>query len=82
MKRTKNDKFSMNFSTPFMGRKTRASQLYKNVDQLIDWRKIETLINRHYTKGYTLKGEKPHGGLVLFEMLLIGVWNDTSDERT
>jgi len=82
MKRTKNDKIQMNFSTPYMERKTRVSQFYKNMDQILEWKKIETLINRHYTKGYTLKGEKPYSGLVLFKMLLIGIWNDMSDERT
>jgi len=82
MLRTKNDKIQMNFSTPYMERQTRTSTFYKQIDLIIDWKKIETLINRYYTKGYTLKGEKPYSGLVLFKMLLIGVWNNLSDERT
>jgi len=72
----------MNFSTPYMERKTRTSEFYKQIELIIDWKKIGTLINRYYTKGYTLKGEKPYSGLVLFKMLLIGVWNNLSDERT
>ena len=50
----------MNFSTPFMERETRPSKFYAQMNLLIDWGKIETLINRYYTKGNTLKGEKPY----------------------
>ena len=57
----------MNFSTPFMERETRPSKFYAQIDLLIDWVKIDTAINRYYT----LKGEKPYSGLLLFKMLLI-----------
>ena len=72
----------MNFSTPFMERDTRSSKFYAQINLLIDWTKIETLINRYYTKGNTLKGEKPYGGLLLFKMLLIEIWNGLSDVQT
>ena len=69
----------MNFSTPFMERETRPSKFYAQMNLLIDWKKIETLINRYYTKGNTLKGEKPYSGLLLFKMLLVEIWNGLSD---
>lgn len=72
----------MSFSTPFMERKTRTSEFYSQMNLIINWRSIETIINRYYTKGYTLKGEKPYCGLVLFKMLLVGVWSNLSDEKT
>ena len=72
----------MNFSTPFMERDTRSSKFYAQINLLIDWTKIESLINRYYTKGNTLKGEKPYGGLLLFKMLLIEIWNGLSDVQT
>ena len=82
MKRTKNTYKTMNFSTPFMERETRPSKFYAQMNLLIDWRKIETLINRYYTKGNTLKGEKPYSGLLLFKMLLVEIWNGLSDVET
>ena len=72
----------MNFSTPFMERSTRSSKFYAQINLLIDWTKIETLINRYYTKENTLKGEKPCTGLMLFKMLLIEIWNGLSDVQT
>ena len=82
MKRTKNTYKTMNFSTPFMERETRPSKFYAQMNLLIDWKKIETLINRYYTKGNTLKGEKPYSGLLLFKMLLVEIWNGLSDVET
>ena len=73
---------TMNFSTPFMERAARSSKFYAQINLLIDWTKIEILINRYYTKGNTLKGEKPYGGLMLFKMLLIEIWNGLSDVQT
>ncbi len=72
----------MTFSTPFMERATRSSKFYAQINLLIDQAKIETLINRYYTKGNTLKEEKPYGGPVLFKMLLKEIWNDLSDVQT
>ncbi|MFA7066046.1 MAG: hypothetical protein WC199_04615 [Dysgonamonadaceae bacterium] len=50
---------------------TRSSKFYALVNLLIDWGKIEALINRYHTKGNTLKGEKPYSALLLFKMLLM-----------
>ena len=67
---------------PFMERDTRPSKFYAQIDLLIDWEKIETTINCYYTKGNTLKGEKPYNGLLLFKMLLIEIWNGLFDVET
>jgi IS5 family transposase len=40
------------------------------------------VINRYYHKGETLQGCKPYGGVLLFKMLLLGMWNDLSDVKT
>lgn len=71
----------MSFSAPYMERKTRSAQFYSQMNLIINWKSIETVINRYYTKAHNLRGEKPYSGLVLFKMLLIGIWNDLSDER-
>lgn len=72
----------MNFSTPFMSRDTRSSKFYTQMDLLIDWNSIEKTIEKYYLKGNNLKGEKPYSGLLLFKMLLIGIWNNFSDVQT
>ena len=48
---------------------------------IINWKPVETIINRYNTKANNLRGEKPYSGLVLFKILLIGIWNELSDER-
>ena len=40
------------------------------------------MINRYYHKGETLEGRLPYGGVLLFKMLLLGIWNDLSDMKT
>lgn len=72
----------MNFSTPFMSRETRSSKFYTQINTLIDWKLVERTIDRYYKKGNNLKGEKPYSGLLLFKMLLIGIWNNFSDPQT
>jgi IS5 family transposase len=82
MKRYKNTGKMINFSSPFMNRNTRSSIFYNQMNLLVDWNKIEKTIERYYKKGNTLKGEKPYSGLLLFKMLLIGIWNNLSDPKT
>ena len=82
MKRTRNIHMTMDFSTPFMERETRPSEFYAQMNLLIDWGIIETLINLFYTKGNALKGEKPYSGLLLFKMLLVEIWNGLSYVET
>ncbi|MFK8287636.1 hypothetical protein ACI76W_00100 [Capnocytophaga canimorsus] len=38
---------------------------------------ISAIIDKHYQKGLSASGEKPYDGLLLFKMLLIGMWNPT-----
>lgn len=63
-------------------RSTKSSVFYNQINLIVDWRKIEIVINRYYTKADNLSGRPAYSGLVLFKMLLIGIWNNLSDERT
>lgn len=71
----------MSFSSYDVDRRTKSARFYDQMNILVDWKKIERKINKYYQKGETLKGEKPYSGLVLFKMLLIGMWNKLSDVR-
>ena len=83
MKRTKLNTTQMSFSTYFVEqRSTKTSVFYNQINTLISWDKIDKVISRYYSKGKTLKGAKPYSGVLLFKMLLLGTWNDLSDEKT
>lgn len=63
-------------------RSTKSSVFYNQINILIDWSKIENQINKFYTKSKNFEGRPAYNGVLLFKMLLIGVWNNLSDERT
>lgn len=73
----------MSFSTYFVEqRSTKTSVFYNQINTLINWDKIDKVISNYYKKGETLQGAKPYSGVLLFKMLLLGIWNNLSDERT
>ena len=72
----------VSFSHYEVERRTKKSVFYKNINTIIDWQKMERGIDKYYSKANNLKGEKPYSGLLLFKMLLIGVWNGLSYEKT
>ncbi|WP_404811670.1 hypothetical protein ACIRNY_07300 [Capnocytophaga canimorsus] len=74
MKRTKTLS-AMSFAAYDVERRTRKSSFYTQVDTIIDWKPISAIIDKYYQKGLSALGEKPYDGLLLFKMLLIGMWN-------
>ncbi|MFK8295749.1 transposase [Capnocytophaga canimorsus] len=80
MKRTKTLS-AMSFAAYDVERRTRKSSFYAQVDTIIDWKLISAIIDKHYQKGLSASGEKPYDGLLLFKMLLIGMWNNLSDVK-
>ena len=55
------------------------STFFTQMDTLIDWRPISTLINKHYTKGQSATGKPSYDGLLLFKMSLLQTWYRLSD---
>ncbi|WP_255317800.1 hypothetical protein, partial [Capnocytophaga canimorsus] len=74
MKRTKTLS-DMSFAAYDVERRTRKGSFYAQVDTIIDWNPISAIIDQHYQKGFSASGEKPYDGLLLFKMLLIGMWS-------
>jgi len=60
------------------GRKVKM-QFFNQINNLVDWRPITTLINRHYTKGMSATGKPAYHGLLLFKMSLLQTWYGLSD---
>lgn len=69
----------MGFFEPWMERKTRRSNFFKMVNEIIDWTSIEREIEKIYKKGKSADGRPSYSGLLLFKMLLIEIWYDLSD---
>ena len=49
------------------------------IDQMIDWRPIRTLINKKYTKSQDTVGASAYAVALLFKMLLLETWYNLSE---
>ncbi|MEF3254292.1 MAG: IS5 family transposase [Deferribacterales bacterium] len=47
--------------------------------ETINWDKISEILETHYEKGKSKEGRKSYPALVLFKMLLLGIWYDLAD---
>lgn len=71
----------MSFSEYDVTRCTRKGNFLRQVDQLIDWSLIEQGISTHYAPVSDAAGQPAYSGLLLFKMVLVGIWNGgLSDE--
>ena len=71
----------MSFSDYFVTHRTRKGNFLAQIDQLIDWKPIEQNIRIHYKPGHDVTGRPAYSGLLLFKMLMVGIWNGgLSDE--
>jgi IS5 family transposase len=71
----------MSFSDFYVTHRTRKSNFLNQIDQLIDWKPLEQNIRKHYDTGKDVTGRPAYSGLLLFKMLLVGIWNGgLSDE--
>ena len=62
-------------------RRTRKGNFLNQVDHLIDWKLIEKPINQNYSPKFDVTVRPAYPGLLLFKMLLVGVWHGgLSDE--
>lgn len=55
------------------------SEFFNQMDLLIDWRPISSIINKHYKKGQSAVGCAAYDGLLLFKMALLQTWYGLSD---
>lgn len=70
------------FSAMDVERRTKKAKFFHDIDVIIDWNKVEKLINKHYSRGKNAVGQDAYSGLLLFKMLLVGIWYGIGDERT
>ena len=73
--------FVMSFSDFDVTHRRRKGNFLNQIDQLIDWILIEQAIALHYAPTSDATGCPAYSGLLLFKILLVGIWNgDLSDE--
>lgn len=72
---------SMSFSDYYVTHRTRKGNFLLQIDELIDWHPIEQAIKQHYAPASDVTGRPAYPGLLLFKMLLVGIWHGgLSDE--
>ena len=52
---------------------------FTQINTLIDWNKIEKIIDKDYSKGKSVTGKPSYNGLLLFKMCLLQSWYGLSD---
>ena len=53
------------------------------LNQIDSWKSLEQNIRKHYKPGKDVTGHPAYSGLLLFKILLMGIWNGAlSDEAT
>jgi len=54
-------------------------EFFNQINQLIDWRPVSTIINKHYQKGESAVCRPSYEGIVLFKLTLLQTWYGLSD---
>ncbi|PDP57605.1 hypothetical protein CLI74_01240 [Porphyromonas gingivalis] len=78
---SKNTDEHVTFADALLSKRYRKAQndFLNQVDTLIDWRPIRTLINKKYTKRQNAFGAPAYDVILLFKMLLLETWYNLSD---
>jgi len=72
---------ALSLADSFVTRRTRKGNFLNQIDKLIDWDAIEKTIEQHYAPVTDATGRPAYPGLLLFKMLLVGLWHGgLSDE--
>ena len=71
----------MSFAGNYVERRIRKNTFFKQINMLVDWSDIEKGIKKVYKRGHSVDGRPAYSGLLLFKMLLLGIWYDLSDEK-
>lgn len=69
----------MSFSAYYVEKRKTKKVFLQQVNQLIDWKPVNRILERHYTKGQSVRGRKAYRPLVLFKMCLLQTWYGLSD---
>jgi len=74
----KNEK-KLGFADYIVQKRKIKQEFFHQINQLIDWRSVSNIINRHYQKGESTRGRPSYEGIILFKMTLLQTWYGLSD---
>lgn len=69
----------MSFTGIYVSRRKIKSEFFAQINKLVDWAEIESVIQKHYHKGMSVAGRPSYPGLLLFKMCLLQTWYGLSD---
>ena len=69
----------MSFSTYYVEKRKTKKVFLQQINQLINWRPIIRVLERHYPVGQSARGRKAYPALVLLKMTLLQTWYNLSD---
>lgn len=71
----------MSFSSAYVQKRTSKNTFYAHINKIINWQLIDNEINKYYSPGKNATGQDAHSGLLLFRMLMVGIWNGGLSDR-
>ncbi|MCX8519346.1 MAG: transposase, partial [Methylophilaceae bacterium] len=72
----------MSFSGLHVARRIHKNNPLLAIERVINWAELEPVILKHYPPSLDVAGRPAYSGLLLFKMLLVGIWyGGLSDER-
>ena len=69
----------MSFTGIYVSRRKLKSAFFMQINKLVDWAAVETVIEKHYSKGQSVARRPSYPGLLLFKMCLLQTWYGLSD---
>jgi IS5 family transposase len=70
---------SPSFADLLLGQRKVKQTFFSQIDKIIDWNPIRSIIEQAYTKGYKSTGRPSYDSLVLFKTELLRTWYGLSD---
>ena len=70
----------MNFSDYSIAKRKIDMSFFDNINKIVDWNRLESIIVKHYNKGTSVDGRPAYTGILLFKITLLQMWFKLSDE--
>ena len=70
----------MHFSDFAVSKRKIDMTFFDNINKIVDWDKIETILKKYYNKGHSVDGRPAYEGILLFRITLLQTWFKLSDE--
>ena len=69
----------MSFTSAYVSKRKINDKFLTQIDKLVDWERVEKILEKYYHKGQSASGRESYPALLLFKMVLLQTWNGLSD---